>query len=75
MDLFVVSNIHLRISSCPDLIVVDLHGVEGDVDVAEADVDADAAHDLVGGEGAVRARDLRLAHVPRGAAVANCRNT
>ena len=45
-------------------VVVDGHGVEGDVEVAESDVDADAAHDLIRGEGPVRARNLRLANVP-----------
>ena len=54
------------------VVVVDGHGVESDVGMAQADVDAHAAHDLLGGERLVRAGDFRLAHVPAGAAVADC---
>ena len=54
-------------------VVVDGHGLEGDVGVGQADVDAQLAHDLVGGEGLVRGRDLGLGHVPGAAVVADWR--
>lgn len=52
-------------------LVVDRHGLQGDVDSVEADVDAQGAHHLLPGECPVGRGDLDLGNVPGGSMLAD----
>ncbi len=72
LDWSVESEALVEVDVHADVAVVDGHGLQGDVGMGEADVDAKTPHDLVRREGLVGGGDLGLSGVPAAAVVADC---